>query len=61
MARIEQILAKGRALSARDVADIETELALMPLDQAHEQEPWIWGGVALIVHDPDYTGDAVLP
>lgn len=61
MARIDEILARGRALTARDVADIETELALMPLDQAHEQEPWIWEGVALIVNDPDYTGDAKLP
>lgn len=61
MGVIESALARGRALTARDVADIEAELALMPLDEAHAVEPWVWEGVALIVNDPEYAGDAKLP
>lgn len=61
MARIDDLLGKGSALTAADVAEIETELALMPLDEAHEKEPWVWEGVSLIVNDPDYLGDAKLP
>lgn len=61
MARIDDLLAKGAAITAADVDEIETELALMPLDEAHEKEPWIWEAVSLIVNDPDYAGDAKLP
>lgn len=61
MARIDDLLAKGPALTAADVREIEVELALMPLDEAHVQEPWVWEAAALIVNDPDYVGDAKLP
>ena len=61
MARIDDLLAKGAAITAADVGEIETELALMPLDEAHEKEPWIWEAVSLIVNGPDYAGDAKLP
>lgn len=61
MAPIEAILAKGPALTAADVENLQFELANMPLDQAHEREPWVWEAVALIVNDPDYLGDAKLP
>lgn len=61
MARIDDLLAKGPALSAADIDEIETELALMPLDEAHAKEPWVWECVALVVNDPDYAGDAKLP
>lgn len=58
---IDAALAKGLDLTADDVRDIEVELATMPLDEAHEAAPWIWEGVALIVADPLYTGDAKVP
>lgn len=61
MARIDDLLAKGLALTAANVHEIEREIVLMPLAEAHEKEPWIWEGVALIVNDPDYAGDAKLP
>lgn len=61
MARIDELLAKGPALTALDVDAIETELALMPVDEAHEIEPWVWEAVDLIVSNPDYRGDAKLP
>ena len=61
MARIDDLLEKGPAITAADVVEIETELALMPLDEAHVIEPWVWEGVSLIVNDPDYRGDAKLP
>lgn len=54
-------LAKGPRLTQRDVLDIQSELALMPADQAHEIEGEVWEGVALIVNDPDYEGDAKVP
>lgn len=57
MALIEELLGKGLALTADDLQEIEAEIALMPLDQAHEREPWIREGIALIVNDPDYRGD----
>lgn len=59
--RIMAALAKGLRLTAADVRDIQAELALMPADQAHELEGEVWEGVALIVNDPDYEGDAKLP
>jgi len=58
---IQAALGKGMAITARDVRDIEIALALMPLEEAHEVEPWAWEGVALIVNDLAYTGDATLP
>lgn len=58
---IQALLEKGPALTAADVNDIRYELALLPLDEAHEAEPWIWEAVALIVTDPDYKGDARVP
>lgn len=61
MARIDDLLAKGPALTAADVREIEGEIAVLPVDQAHAQEPWIWEAVGLIVNDPDYMGDAKLP
>lgn len=61
MASIETILGKGLALTAVDVSNIQFELATMPLDEAHEAEPWIWEAVALIVNSPDYQGDAQVP
>lgn len=60
MERIESLLAKGAALTARDVTEIKTALALMPLDDSHAIEPWVWEGVERIVSDPDYLGDATL-
>lgn len=61
MARIDDLLAKGPALTAADVQEIQVELALMPLEESYSQEPWIWEAVGLIVNDPDYKGDARLP
>jgi len=61
MARIDDLISKRAALTAADVREIEIELALMPVDEAHEKEPWVWEAVALIVNDPDYAGDAKLP
>lgn len=58
---IQKRLEKGPALTAADVNDIRYELALLPHDEAHEAEPWIWEAVALIVTDPDYKGDARVP
>lgn len=58
---IQTLLGKGPALTANDVREIEVQLAFMPADKAHEASPWIWEGVALIVNDPDYQGDAKVP
>lgn len=57
MASIDALLAKGLALTAADLREIEVEIALMPVEQAHEREPWIREGIALIVNDPEYQGD----
>lgn len=57
---ISEIIAKGPALTAADVREIEILLALMPFDEAHEKEPWIWEAVGRIVNDPEYMGDARL-
>ena len=61
MERIAALLAKGPALTAADVAAIDLETMLLPLDEQHERRPWIWESVARIVNDPDYMGDAKMP
>jgi hypothetical protein len=64
MARIDEIqaiIAKGDALTAADVREIEFLLTQMPLDEQHEAVPWVWEAVALIVDDLTYTGDARVP
>lgn len=58
---IQARLAKGPALTAADVDAIRFDLAVLPVDEAHEAEPWIWEAVALIVTNPDYRGDARVP
>lgn len=58
---IEAIVAKGPALTAADVQEIEVQLALLPGDTGYEAQPWIWEAVAMIVNDPDYKGDARVP
>ena len=59
--RVTQLLAKGSALTRADVQEIEAQLALMPAAEAHAVAPTVWEGVALIVNDLDYMGDATLP
>lgn len=61
MERINELLSRGLALTAQDVRELQSEIAVLPLGQAHEAEPWVWEAVALIVNDPDYAGDAKLP
>lgn len=58
---IQARLEKGPALTAADVDLIRFDLALMPPDESHEVEPWVWEAVALIVTNPDYRGDAKVP
>lgn len=58
--RINALLGKQLALTAADVREIEVELALLPVDAAHEAESWVAEGIALIVNDPDYQGDATV-
>jgi len=43
--------------TAADLREIEVEIALMPVEQAHDREPWIREAVATIVNSPDYQGD----
>lgn len=59
--RVQKLLGKGPALTAADVREIQYEMAVLPVDEAHEASPWIWESVALIVTDPDYKGDATIP
>jgi hypothetical protein len=59
--RIQSLISKGPALTAADIGGIEYELAVMPVDEAHEVEPWVWEAVARIVTDPDYRGDGKVP
>ena len=52
---------RGNDLRADDIDEIETLLALLPVEQYDEVAGWVWEAVALIVNDPDYVGDAKLP
>ena len=59
--KITALLGKGSALTAADVREIQYHLSQMPANAAHEAGEWVWEGVALIVNDNDYRGDAKLP
>jgi len=52
---------RGNDLRADDIDEIETMLALLPVEQYDEVAGWVWEAVALIVNDPSYEGDAKLP
>ena len=52
---------RGNDLRADDIDEIETLLALLPVEQYDEVAGWVWEAVALIVNDPSYEGDAKLP
>ena len=54
---IQAITRKGADLTLEDLRSIELELALMPLDEAHEAGAWIAEGLWLVVADPSYTGE----
>lgn len=59
--KITQLLAKGQAITRADVQEIEAQLALMPPGEARAIAPTVWEGLALIVNDLEYEGDAKLP
>lgn len=59
--RIAELLAKGPALTASDVQEIENELARATRAEYAEIAPKVWEAVAQIVNDLAYSGDARLP
>ena len=59
--RITELLGKELALTAADVQEIRYRLATLPPDEEHEIAPLVWEGVALIVNDGQYKGDAAVP
>ena len=54
-------LAKGRDLRADDVDDLRAALTQLDPDDYDQVAADVWEGVALIVNDPAYEGDAKVP
>jgi hypothetical protein len=58
---IAAILAKGADLRAADVDDLRAALTQLDPDEYDQVAGDAWEGVALIVNDPAYEGDAKVP
>lgn len=58
-----RVLLEQRKFDLRqsDLDEISALLVQVDLDEVQDVEGWVWESVALIVNDPDYTGDAVMP
>lgn len=58
-----RVLLEQRKFDLRqsDLDEISALLVQVDLDEVQNVEGWVWESVALIVNDPAYTGDAVMP
>lgn len=58
-----RVLLEQRKFDLRqsDLDEISALLVQVDLDEVQDVEGWVWESVALIVNDPAYTGDAVMP
>ncbi len=52
---------RGKDLRQADVDELEVMVALLPDAEHEEAAGGIWETVAMIVNDPEYTGDAKMP
>lgn len=48
-------------LRQSDLDEISALLVQVDLDEVQDVEGWVWESVALILNDPAYSGDAVMP
>lgn len=65
MAAAEEILqiisTKGAGITQADIEEIEIRLTMIPVPEVIQVEEAVWEAVSLIINDPLYQGDAVLP
>lgn len=52
---------RGRDLRADDIDELRIMLAALPVEQYETVAGGVWETVALIVNDPEYEGDAIVP
>lgn len=52
---------RGTDIRQTDVEELRALLTQVPDDEHDEVAAWVWEAVALIVDNPDYSGDAIVP